>query len=479
MIIQLRNHLIILVLFLSASVMADSRQIFKPNLKIEMSPIPSIYIDASYPINPSGLPSALKPKYGYDDFKDEISTRSVDPNYNPSCSVISANINYNLNGTLTGKWYCFDIQTITANRVKVIAKLFNQTASSNHDLYILQWDTATQQYKTLASSVSPANADEVASAVSDSGHYVMYIKATKSTGKAFNIMFGATTQFDSYEPNDIGGDAKAITPLKQIIGNLDNPNDIDFFTYRTKADEKKIDVYAKLASNQVMFLKIKGKWVEFSTTENPKGANQNYYDVSPNTDILVAVTQKPNMPWRDSNYKVVVQKHYLFYRMTGLNILSFNPLKGRYFNQYLPYPYKDTRLPGAHSVLHIIGQLHNVNHAPAAYKRIKLSFSRGVNMPNGTTGANFEEIYFTDENGWFEITQDLNQNPYKCRANKMVLARNPRVYEPKTAFHYELDRYDFSIVSFVYVNPQEYNITSKEIFWLCGSGAPNNYTYWD
>lgn len=139
----------------------------------------------------------------------------------------------------------------------------------NHDIHILQWDVATQSHVIIASSTLGDNSNEVANAISDDGHYLIFVETIQSSGQPFNIAFEVTSSFDTHELNDLGGDAKPITSLTPVSGNIDNFSDIDFFKYHTSIAETAIDVYAHLLPSQIMFINSNGTWTEFLAAENP------------------------------------------------------------------------------------------------------------------------------------------------------------------------------------------------------------------
>jgi hypothetical protein len=409
--------------------------------------------------------------------KSSAQTKAIDASYTPPCTVINAGVKYTLSGTVSGQWYCYNIQTIYANPVKVIAKIYNQPTGSDHNMYVLQWDVTSQTHVLVGSSTLSGNSNEVANAISDSGHYVIYIQTVQSSGQPFNISFEATSSYDSHELNDVGGDAASIVPATPVIGNLDNFSDIDFFTYHTGSTESAIDVYANLLINHIMFININGVWTEFSTSENPNGPNENTYSVPTNSDIQIAITQRDNQNLNTGNYSFVVQKNNPVNNLTNHTVLSYNPNTGNYFNQTMPFFYKKNLgqlANGAYSKIRFLGRLSGSN-GYAKFKKLKFNYSRGTPY---YLSDNFEEIVFTNEDGWFFIDSNLiTDSRFQCRSRNTKLYTGYSYPTPDTRFDYDADTYSIAAVG---LNGLYHTYVDNEnIFWLCYTSAPNNYTYWN
>lgn len=85
----------------------------------------------------------------------------------------------------------------------------------------------------IDTSDNPGNADEYLSGVLPAGDYYWYTVANQADNAQFSFGVGVETNIDAYEPNDTPQTSFVLPDaLNRVTGNIDNPNDIDYFAFQ-------------------------------------------------------------------------------------------------------------------------------------------------------------------------------------------------------------------------------------------------------
>ncbi|OPX54931.1 hypothetical protein SAMN02745127_00207 [Oceanospirillum multiglobuliferum] len=196
-----------------------------------------------------------------------------------------------------GSSYC--VSTVVDAETKIEGLMLNIPSAVNYDLFFFKYED-DGQFTLIDSSVSPNSTSEQTVAKAAAGAYVLFAQATQgSSGDPVTLGWLGYNNFDQYEANDKFGQSTSLQTNAVIQGNLDNANDLDFFSYTVGPDQSLLSLRFS-ASEQFSFEIWNGAaWVQLVKNQ------LNTYNVTPGPRLtswfglrqVIHLRHRPNTLW--------------------------------------------------------------------------------------------------------------------------------------------------------------------------------------
>ncbi|MGB0893190.1 MAG: hypothetical protein ACPGUD_02190 [Parashewanella sp.] len=163
--------------------------------------------------------------------------------------------------TTVGEQHCYIMPL--DKKSKVVGQLLAADKASDFNLYLYQYDKAKKLLAHVDSSEKPAGVIEKTYAVLPQASFILVAELKAGAGGSFNFIGDSFDQFDTFEPNDSGIVSKIpkVNVGQQLIGNLDNPADVDYFAYKLKDTEDSLQLYITASKEHQIELLNGGSWV--------------------------------------------------------------------------------------------------------------------------------------------------------------------------------------------------------------------------
>lgn len=203
---------------------------FSPPFKAKLSLVEPALAEKSL----SSSPSAPK----------AVNTLSIAP-HQINCAVaynLSENNVYSDSITTVGEQHCYIMPL--AQQSKVVGQLLAADAASNFNLYLYQYDEAQGVLTHVDSSEQAAGIVEKTYAVLPAASYILVAELISGAGGDINFIGNSYSNYDSFEPNDsdIISKIPAASVGQTITGNLDNPDDVDYFAFKLNSAETELKI---------------------------------------------------------------------------------------------------------------------------------------------------------------------------------------------------------------------------------------------
>lgn len=210
--------------------------------------------------------------------------------FEPMFPTLDINTLYTISGVQAGEEFAYHFNLPQNARVQV--QLVNQSAGTDMSLTLFR-DDGQGNLSVVGSSDAAGNADEYLNGVLPAGDYYWYMVAKVASNSQFSFGVAVDSNIDAYEPNDTPQTAFALPDaLNKVTGNLDNPNDVDYFDFKALRGQS-VSMYlgddGKGTRNQWIFERFDGaNWIVV-----PANSTSTYPSVAPGTVVKVRVRANP------------------------------------------------------------------------------------------------------------------------------------------------------------------------------------------
>ena len=220
---------------------------------------------------------------------EQFPTQSVINSVPPLCPTLSTGVLYTLDGTTANTSLCYHFE-ITA-RSKTTLLVVAQNAATDIDLSLIRHNS-DDSLTTLGQSATSGNADEAVLAFTEPGHYYWFMQINQSDGGPFSFGAAVNTQVDQYEPNDSIETAIQLPDRQnKIQGNIDNPDDVDYFSFKAVRGQDTLLRLDDAASSNAWILEIyNAGWQEMSNN-----ADITLHNLSANQQIYVRIRARSGL----------------------------------------------------------------------------------------------------------------------------------------------------------------------------------------
>ncbi|TMP37593.1 hypothetical protein [Pseudoalteromonas rubra] len=221
----------------------------------------------------------------------------------PMCQTLSLNTVYPFGGMTVGQKPCFHFEVTEPG--KTTAFLFGQSVDTNINLSIVRHNP-DNTFTLMANSANAANADELAAALTEPGHYywLMDVIATDSSDIKFGAISSTQAQLDDFEANDSIATVTML-PDKQnrVKGNIDNVFDYDYFAFTAVRGQDLIVKLEDEAKTDEFVLEIYngGNWQPVAVNKA-----ETISQLQENQSVVVRVSGNPNLQNNPANQYTLV-----------------------------------------------------------------------------------------------------------------------------------------------------------------------------
>jgi hypothetical protein len=175
---------------------------------------------------------------------ETVNTLSLAP-HQINCAVaynLSENNVYSDSIATVGEQHCYIMPL--AQQSKVVGQLLAADVSSDFNLYLYQYDAAQGVLTHVDSSEQTAGIIENTYAVLPQASYILVAELMSGTGGSINFIGNSYSDYDSFEPNDsdILSKIPDVTIGQTVTGNLDNPDDVDYFAFKLNSTETELKI---------------------------------------------------------------------------------------------------------------------------------------------------------------------------------------------------------------------------------------------
>ena len=218
---------------------------------------------------------------------------------------LSEDIVYTDTISSVGEQHCFVMPL--SQKSKVVGQLLAADMASNFNLYLYQYDDTQGILAHVDSSENAAGIIEKAYAVLPKASYILVAELMSGAGGAFNLIGNSFSSYDNFEPNDsdITSKIPAITVGQIVTGNLDNPEDVDYFGYKLKSNETELKINVSGSAEHQVEIFNAGAWQVLPHDQliNANGsAGATYY---------IRTLAKPStIPSALNNYKITTSNSF-------------------------------------------------------------------------------------------------------------------------------------------------------------------------
>ncbi|SEF83580.1 hypothetical protein SAMN04489856_102511, partial [Oleiphilus messinensis] len=409
------------LLLVSSAVSAVSVDI--KNAPFDRTPVPSIYNedyvdipgekrrehgdltqDYSLAVEPKTRRSMLSAEPG----RQTLSATGSSVAEQTGCPNLDFGSGLSLTFSAQGQFAC--VSTLVETETKIEGLLLNIPAEVNYDLFLFKHDE--NGLTQLDASFQANAAVEKTFAKVQPGAYVLVAQATQGAS-ADPVVFGwqGYTQIDSQEANDKVSQSTSLQTNAVIQGNLDNTNDLDFFSYTVEPDQVKLNLRFSASEQFVLETWSGSSWVQLPN--NQLGA----YSVTPNTTVnfLVRATAD-NPPPASAQYSLVAHNSGSAESVTDFkawnneNLTKLLVQSGKLYD--LDIQQLKTASIEAHDNINFSGTVRDSDNNPVPLTSVS------VKIETSGSGSLDTVILLADENGYFNGSVPLKGD--ECSA-----ARDP------------------------------------------------------
>ena len=312
-----------------------------------------------------------------------------------NCAVaydLSENNVYSDSIATVGEQHCYIMPL--EQQSKVTGQLLAADAASNFNLYLYQYDVEQGILTHVDSSEKTAGNIEQTYAVLPQGSYILVAELMSGTGGDISFISNSYSNYDNFEPNDsdIVSKIPTVTVGQTITGNLDNPEDIDYFAFKLNSAETELKInISGSQEHQVEFFNA-GVWqvLPHNQTISANGdAGATYY---------MRALAKPNTTTSAlNNYQINTSNAFDTFADYDVWTTDQN------LTDLVHYSYTE-----AYSNLSAGGKVIDANGAPVIGEQMAVS-----TIVNGTQ---VDEIVMTNTAGQFSVSFDLP----RCTGNTIT-----------------------------------------------------------
>jgi hypothetical protein len=285
--------------------------------------------------------------------------------------------------SVVGEQHCYIMPL--EQQSKVTGQLLAEDAASNFNLYLYQYDAEKNLLTHVDSSEKAAGTAEAVYAVLPQASYILVAELMSGAGGSISFIGNSYSSYDSFEPNDsdILTKIPAVTVGQVLTGNLDNPEDVDYFSFKLNNTETELKININGSEeHQVEFFNA-GAWqvLPHNQALSAKGdAGATYY---------MRALAKPNTPTSAlNNYQIKTSN--AFNTFVDYNVWTTD----QNLTDLVHYFHTE-----AYSNLSAGGKVVDVNGAPVIGERMAVS-----TIVNGTQ---VDKIGTTNAAGQFSVSFDL------------------------------------------------------------------------
>jgi|GEM_PF-5119189 len=440
---KIRKGLALSVFMMSGSAIANVTSLAPtPEAPLDIEQMPGVYFESnslrSNPAEPEVRDFSLQIQYpdtqpldsGERFFakpdkalsKNQLSAEiTATPEERSGCPALALNSAVYTNFTAEGQLQCYSVEVTTATKIEGL--LVNIPAGVDYNLYFFKLEDDNNFTALDFSTSATATVEQTVQKVNP-GIYILAAQSTQGVSPDPAIMgWFSYPDFDQHEANDKVSQATALPATGAISGNIDNANDLDYFTYQTGANQNKIKLNFS-ASTQFSF----ELWTGSAWAQIPNNQLTDI-NVTPNSTVtFLARGVAGNVPPVTAQYALTVTDANAATTLSGTSVWNNENLTNLLDASYLE----------AHQYIGMSGKVTDDNGQPIPFATVVL---RAVN-DNGEIG---KEIVTSDNNGDFSAQVALPD----CSGIGPIERRNRTYHGTPTNpelwwdIWYESARYDF------------------------------------
>ena len=355
--------------------------------------------------------------------------------------------------TAEGQTQCYSVEVLEETKIEGV--LVDIPAEVNYNLFFFKLED-DNSFSLLDSSITTATTEQTFVKVNP-GIYVIAAQSTQGVSATQAIMgWFAYTDFDQYESNDKFSQATPLSSLSTINGNIDNPNDIDFFSYQTGAEQQKIKV--KFTGSEQFTFEL---WTG-SAWANITSGQVFTIDVVANSSVnFVARATSGNVPEVSAQYSFTIIDPE-----AATTITNTKDWNDENLTDAVSYRYTE-----AFSRLSVSGQIVDDNGQGVPWASVVVT----------TWGASAEvmsqEVEVTDSSGRFSRTMTI---PTCSGSERAYYQSGPTSGVPGNPEYFWEIRYDAAAYSIDLIGSDNTSIAKKteSFIHICDEDIIK-YCYWD
>jgi hypothetical protein len=307
------------------------------------------------------------------------------------CPTLALDSAVYTNFTAQGQFQCYSVEITTATKIEGL--LANIPADVDYNLYLFKLED-DNSFTMLDFANSPTATLEKAIQKVDPGAYILAAQATQGVSATSAIMgWFSYPDFDQQESNDKISQATALSTTATIQGNIDNANDLDYFTYQVGANQSKL-YFTFSASEQFIFELWTGSaWAKISNNQlislNVTANGMILFAARGVTDNLPPVSAQYALTITDPSSATMLKSAYIW--------------NNEHFTDLLFTGYQQ-----AHQYLGMSGTVTNDNGQPVPFAEVVLTANYGDNevIPNSEVEIG-RTIVRSDNDGKFSVAMTL------------------------------------------------------------------------
>lgn len=458
------NKALALSIMMSTSAMANINNLSpETSAQLDIEQMPGVYFESDTlrenPVNPAQRnfslqiqqPDSLPLTSGDRFFEKQQYTVSINqlkatisstPAERSGCPALALNSAVYTNFTAEGQFQCYSVELTTATKIEGL--LVNIPSDVDYNLYFFKLED-DNSFTTLDFSNYPTATTEKTIQKVDPGIYILAAQATQGLSPEPAIMgWFDYPDFDQQESNDKVSQATLLTSTAIIQGNIDNANDLDYFTYQTGSDQTKIKLKFSASAQFSLELWTGSAWAKIN---NDLMTNVN---VTPNSSItFLARGVADNMPSVSAQYALTVTDPSAAMTLTSTRVWNNENLTNLLHASYLE----------AHQYIGMSGKVTDDNGQPVPFATVILTASN-LDEEIG------REIITSNINGDFNSQVALPD----CIGTGLVNKKNRTYHGAPTNpelwwdIWYELAHYQFSLYD---GNRNKVSETGREFLHIC------------
>ncbi|SHE61141.1 carboxypeptidase-like regulatory domain-containing protein [Vibrio gazogenes] len=304
-----------------------------------------------------------------------------------------------------GDVQCYSVEIKETTKIQGV--LTNIAEDVDYNLYLFQL-TDENKLATLDTSVSSTARQEQVFYKAEPGIYVLAVEAKTGISKEKAIVgWLSHPEYDAQETNDKASQAYTLTSSATIQGNMDNNNDLDYYVYKTGADQNRIALKFSASDQFITELWTGSQWAAIPHNQvlaiNDVSSNSSvYFLVRANTESVPATSAQYSLTVSDPDSGVTLSNvnvwntEKLAKHDTYRNTLEGNCVVERLKKIRHCFPLSKIF---AHNKLEMSGTVLDQQGLPVPYANVLLYARDGVNDLLGEP-----TVVTTDEQGKFMKT---------------------------------------------------------------------------
>ncbi|CAM3716766.1 MULTISPECIES: carboxypeptidase-like regulatory domain-containing protein [Pseudoalteromonas] len=242
----------------------------------------------------------------------QLNNTGTTPAERSGCPELALDSAVYTNFSAEGQIQCYSVEITEATKVEGL--LVNIPAGVDYNLYLFKLEDDNSFTALDYSNLATATTEQVVHKV-EPGIYILAAESTQGVATEQAIMgWFSHPEFDAQEANDKPALATTMSSSMTLQGNIDNQNDLDFFTYQTGAAQSQVKLNFSASEQFILELWTGTAWVKAT---NNQLLNVN---VNPNSSVtLRARGDQNNLPPTAAQYALTVSNVDAATKLTSMN----------------------------------------------------------------------------------------------------------------------------------------------------------------